>query len=176
MTLNREQKAAEVDDLNGRFAKAQIAIATDYRGLTVADFQELRIELRKNNAEIRVAKNTLLKRAVQDTSFEPLQEHFIGTTAVTVSYDDPVPPAKVLVAFSKNHEEIVIRGGVLDGKPLTADDLLALSKLPSREVMLAKLLSVMHAVPTGFVRVLNAVPQSMVFALQAIKDKKEQEN
>ncbi len=174
--MNREQKAAEVDDLNGRFAKAKIAIATDYRGLTVADFQELRIELRKNNAEIRVAKNTLLKRAVHDTSFEQLQEHFTGTTAVTVSYDDPVSPAKVLAAFAKDHDELVIRGGVLDGKSLTVDDLKALSKLPSREVMLAQLLSVMQAVPTGFVRVLNAVPQSMVFALQAIKDKKEQEN
>ena len=174
--MNREQKAAEVEDLNGRFAKAKIAIATDYRGLTVADFQELRIELRKNNAEIRVAKNTLLKRAVQDTSFEQLQEHFTGTTAITVSYDDPVAPAKVLTAFSKEHDQLEIRGGMLDGKTLSVDDLNALAKLPSREVMLSQLLSVMQAVPTGFVRVLNAVPQSMVFALQAIKEKKEQEN
>ncbi len=173
--MNREQKSAEVDDLKGRFAKAKIAIATDYRGLTVADFQDLRIELRKNNSQIRVAKNTLLKRAVQDTSFEQLQEHFTGTTAITVSYDDPVAPAKVLTAFSKDHDEMVIRGGMLDGKTLTVDDLLALSKLPSREVMLSQLLSVMQAVPTSFVRVLNAVPSSFVYALQAIKESKEQE-
>lgn len=174
--MNREQKAAEVEDLNGRFSKAKIAIAADYRGLKVADFQQLRVELRKNNAEIRVAKNTLLRRAVQDTSFEQLQEHFTGTTAITVSYDDPVAPAKVLTAFSKDHNEIVLRGGMLDGKSLTPEDLVALSKLPSREVMLAKLLSVMAAVPTSFVQVLNAVPRSLVYTLQAIKEKKEQEN
>ena len=174
--MNRSEKAAEVDDLSSRFGKAKIAIVTDYRGLTVSVFQELRRELKKNNAEIRVAKNTLLKRAVQGTSFEPLQEHFSGTSAITISYDDPVSPAKVLTAFVKAHPEMVIRCGILDGNPLTESDLVDLSKLPSREVLLAKVLSVMNAVPTSFVQVLNAVPRSLVFALQAIREQKEQDN
>ena len=174
--MNRLEKAAEVDDLSSKFGKAKIAIVTDYRGLTVSVFQELRRELKKNNAEIRVAKNTLLKRAVQGTSFEPLQDHFSGTSAITVSYDDPVSPAKVLTAFVKAHPEMVIRCGILDGNPLTEADLVDLSKLPSREVLLSKVLSVMNAVPTSFVRVLNAVPSSLVFALQAIREQKEKDN
>lgn len=174
--MNRAEKAVVVDELIGRFGKAKIAIVTDYKGVTVSVFQELRRELKKNNAEIRVAKNTLLKRAVQGTSFEPLQDHFTGTTAITVSYDDPVAPAKVLAAFVKDHPEMVIRAGLLDGNILTVADLVDLSKLPSRDVLLAKVLSVMQAVPSGFVRVLNAVPQGLVYTLQAIQDKKEQDN
>ncbi len=174
--MNREEKAAVVADLIGKFEKAKIAIVTDYRGLTVSKIEKLRRELKKNNAEIRIAKNTLLRRAVQGTPFEVMQDQLIGTTALTVSYDDPVAPAKILTDFAKEHPQLVIRSAVLEGKALTADDLKALSSLPSKDVMLARVLSVMQAVPTSFVRVLNAVPQSFVYTLQAIKDKKEQEN
>lgn len=172
--MKREEKASIVKELSDKFAKAKIAIVTDYRGLTVPVFQEVRRELKKSNAEIRVAKNTLLRRAVQGTSFESMDEHFTGTTAVTVSYDDPVAPAKILTDFFKDHPELEIRGAVLEGNKLSKDDLVALSKLPSKEVMLAKLLSVMQAVPTSFVQVLNGVPRKMVYLLQAIKDQKEQ--
>ncbi|MCB2180705.1 MAG: 50S ribosomal protein L10 [Desulfobulbaceae bacterium] len=174
--MNRDEKAAVVADLSGKFEKAQIAIVTDYRGLTVSKLEVLRRELKKNNAEIRIAKNTLIRRAVQGTSFEGMQDHLLGTTALTVSYDDPVAPAKILTDFAKDNPELVIRTAVLEGKVLSIDDLKALSSLPSREVLLSQVLSVMMAVPTSFVRVLNAVPQKVVYALQAIKEKKEQEN
>ena len=174
--MNREDKAAIVADLSSKFEKAQIAIVTDYRGLTVSALEGLRRELKKSNSELRIAKNTLLKRAVQGTSFEGLQDFLKGTTALTVSYDDPVAPAKALTEFAKENPQLEIRTAVLDGKVLSADDLKALSSLPSKEVLLAQALSVMNAVPTSFVRVLNAVPSSFVYTLQAIKDKKEQEN
>ena len=173
--MNREEKAAVVEDLSNRLDSAKIAIVTDYKGLNVASFQELRRELRKNNAEIRVAKNTLLRRAVDGTPFDVIMDHLQGTTALTVSYEDPVAPAKILVQFAKDHPELQIRVGALEGKALTPEELVALSKLPSKEVMLATLLSVMNAVPTSLVQVLNAVPRSMVYTLQAIKEKKEQE-
>jgi large subunit ribosomal protein L10 len=172
--LNRDEKATVVEELSGKFAKAKIAVVTDYRGLTVPVFQELRRELRKNNAEIRVAKNTLLRRAVQGTPFEAMDEHFTGTSAITVSNEDPVSPAKVLVEFGKGHPQLTIRGAVLDGKALTPDDIVALSRLPGKDVLLAKLLSVMQAVPTNFVQVLSGVPRKMVYLLQAVRDKKEQ--
>lgn len=174
--MNREEKAAVVADLSGKFEKAKIAIVTDYRGLTVSKLEELRRDLKKNNAEIRIAKNTLLRRAVQGTSFEVMQDELQGTTALTVSYEDPVAPAKILTEFAKNNPELVIRTGVLDGQSLTIEDLKALSSLPSREVLLAKVLSVMQAVPTSLVQVLSAVPRSFVYTVQAIKEKKEQEN
>ena len=172
--MNREEKATEVEELSGKFAKAKIAIVADYKGLTVSVLQELRHNLRRNDAEFRVAKNTLLVRAVEDTEFKELQEQFVGTTAFAVSYGDPVSPVKILTDFCKDHPELKIRSALLDGKLLSADDITALSKLPSKEVLLGQMLSVMNAVPTGLVRVLSGVPRTFLYALQAIKEKKEQ--
>ena len=172
--MNREEKVAEVAELSGKFAKAKIAIVTDYKGLTVPVLQELRHNLRRNDAEFRVAKNTLLKRAVEGTEYMGLQEHFEGTTAVAVSYGDPVSPAKILTDFCKDHPELKIRQAALEGKLLSADDITSLSKLPSKEVLLGQMLSVMNAVPTGLVRVLSGVPRTFLYALQAIKEQKEQ--
>ena len=171
--MNRDQKASVVAELRDKFAKATIAVATEYRGLSVPVFQQVRRELRNNNAEIRVAKNTLLRRAVEDTPYEGLREHFQGTTAVAVSYDDPVPAAKVLTEFVKEHPGLTIKGAVLSGKPLSQEDLIALAKLPSREVLLGQLLSDMQGVPAGFVRVLAGVPRKFLYLLQAVKEQKE---
>lgn len=172
--MNRDEKGSIVAELREKFDKATIAFATDYRGLTVPVFQEVRRELKKSNAEIRVAKNTLLRIAVDGTSFQGLAEHFQGTTAVAVSFDDPVAPAKVLTNFEKDHPELALKGAMLDGKMLTVDDLKALAKLPSKEALLGQLLSVMNAVPTNFVQVLSGVPRKMLYLLQAVKEQKEQ--
>ena len=172
--MNREEKASVVEVLQGKLSKANLAVVADYQGLNVSAFEELRRELKKSDSEVRVAKNTLLRKAVQGTDLESLTPHFTGATAITVSYADPVASAKVVTSFVKDHPEFEIRSAVLDGKELSADALLALSKLPSKEVLLSQLLSVMQAVPTGFVRVLNGVPQKMVYLLQAISDNKSQ--
>ena len=172
--MNRDEKVAEVAELSGKFAKAKIAIVADYKGLTVPVLQELRHNLRRNDAEFRVAKNTLLNRAVEDTDFRGLQEYFVGTTALTVSYGDPVTPAKILTDFCKDHPELKIRSASLDGKVLSVEEVTALSSLPSREVLLGQMLSVMNAVPTGLVQVLSGVPRTFLYALQAIKEQKEQ--
>ena len=172
--MNRDEKASVVQELSDKFAKASIAVVSDYRGLTVSEFEELRIALKKCDSEVKVAKNTLLRKATQSTAFAPLTDHFQGTTAVSLSYGDPVSPAKVLVEFAKAHEKLSIRSAVLEGKLLSSADLTALSILPSKDVLLGQLLSVMQAVPTSFVRVLNAIPQKLVYALQAVKEKKEQ--
>ena len=171
--MNREEKAAVVEDLHSRFSKAKIAIVADYRGLTVPVLQELRHELRRNDSEFRVAKNNLLHRAVEGTDFEDLREHFKGTTAITVSYGDPVLPAKILTEFGKKNPGLTIRSAALGGKILTQDEVPALSKLPSKEVMLGQLLSVMNAVPTGLVQVLSGVPRTFLYALRAIGEQKD---
>lgn len=172
--MNRQGKVSIVKDLSDKLEKAKIAIVADYRGMTVSSFEELRRELKKSNAEVQVAKNTLMRRAIEGTSFESMHDSLTGTTAVTMSYADPVAPAKILTAFAKAHPELEIRMGCLDGKSLTAADLEALSKLPSKEVLLSQLLSALNGVPTNFVRVLNALPTKLVYALQAVKDQKEQ--
>ena len=174
--MKRMDKESVVGELNEKFSKAQIAVVTDYRGLTVQVLQDLRRQLKKSDAEFRVAKNTLLRRAVQGTDYEAMAEFFTGTTAVTVSYDDPVPAAKALVDFVKDNPKMEIKGGVLGGKAINVEGLTALAKLPSREVLLSQLLSCMQSVPTNFVRVLSGVPLKAVYLLQAIKDQKEQAN
>lgn len=173
--MNRDEKAAFVEDLSDKLKKAELAVVTEYKGLNVVSLESLRRELKKNNAELKVVKNTLLSRAVSGTDYESLKEHLQGTTAVAVGYDDPVAVAKAVTEFNKEHLELNIKGATnSDGNPLTPDDLKALAKVPPRDVLLAQLMSVMQAVPTGFVRVLQGVPQKFVYALQGIQDSKEQ--
>lgn len=172
--LNRSEKSTIVTELNESFDKAKFTVVTDYCGLTVAEFQELRKALRQCNSEIRVAKNTLLKRAVAETDCELLVDDFVGTTAIVMAYDDPVAPAKALTEFAEDHDKFMLRSAALEGEKLSVDDLVALSKLPSREALLGQLLSVMNGVPTGLVQVLSGVPRTFLYGLQAIADQKEQ--
>ena len=169
--MNRDDKATIISELNGSFGKTKFAVVTDYCGLTVSQLQNVRVELRKCDAEIRVAKNTFLKRAVADTPSSCLTEDFSGTTAVVLAYSDPVEPAQVVTKFAADNDKFVIRCAALEGERITVDALQALSKLPSREILLGQLLSVMNAVPTGLVRVLSGVPRTFLYALQAIGDK-----
>ncbi|MBT8355925.1 MAG: 50S ribosomal protein L10 [Desulfofustis sp.] len=172
--MNRDEKAAIVAELNESFNRAKFSVVADYCGLTVSDLEKIRRDLRETSSEIRIAKNTLLRLAVTETSCESLSDDFTGTTAIVVSYDDPVAPAKVLAKCAEDYEKFQLRSAVLEGEKITVDDLVALSKLPSKEVLLGQLLSVMNGVPTAFVRVLSAVPQKLLYGLQAVKDQKEQ--
>lgn len=172
--MNRDEKSAIVAELNETFKRAKFFVVTDYCGLTVSELQKVRRELRDCNSEIRIAKNTLMRRAVTDTVCEVLTEDFTGTTAIVMAYDDPVLPAKVLAKFAEDHAKFQLRSAVLEGEKITVDNIIALSKLPSREVLLGQLLSVMNGVPTALVRVLSGVPRTFLYGLQAIKDQKEQ--
>ena len=171
--MNRDEKTSKVSALNETFSKAKFAVVSDYRGLKVTEFEKLRRELKKNEAQIQFAKNSLLKLAVKDTDYEILSEYFTGTTAVTVSFEDPVGSAKALSDFAKDYKALVIRSAALDGSVLSADDVIALSKLPSKPELQGKLLGTMAAVPTGLVQVLSGVPRSFLNVLQAINEQKE---
>ena len=171
--MNRDKKATKVSELQETFSKAKFAVVTDYRGLKVTELEKLRRALREQNAQIRVSKNTLLRLAVKGTEYEGLTEFFTGTTAVAVAFEDPVGSAKALTEFAKEYENLKIRSAALEGSVLSAEDVLALSKLPGKDELRAMLLGTLAAVPTGFVRVLSGVPQKLVYALQAIKEQKE---
>ena len=171
--MNRDEKVTIVSELNDSFNRAKLTVVADYCGLKVSEFQKIRIELKECDSEIRVAKNTLLKRAVTDTSNETLVDDFTGTTAVVLGYEDPVSPAKVVTKFADDYEKFVIRSAALDGEKIAVDELIALSKLPTKEVLLGQLLSTWNNVPTGLVQVLSGVPRTFVYALQALKDQKE---
>ncbi len=171
--MNRDEKVSRVSALNETFSKAKFAVVADYRGLKVTEFEKLRRELKKNDAHIQVAKNSLLKLAVKGTDYEVLSDYFTGTTSITVSFEDPVGSAKALSDFAKDYQALIIRSAALDGSVLSADDVTALSKLPSKPELQAKLLGTMNAVPTGLVQVLSGVPRSFLNVLQAINEQKE---
>jgi large subunit ribosomal protein L10 len=172
--LKLEAKQQITEDLHDRFARSAIIVLTDYKGLDVTSINELRRKLRDANIEYQVVKNTLLVRAAEDTEIALIKDHFKGPSAVAISYDDPVAPAKILTQFAKENDKLEIKVGVLNGKVLDVQAIKALAMLPSREVMLAHVLSTINAVPTSFVRVLAEVPRSMLNVLTAIKDQKEE--
>ncbi len=172
--MKLEAKQQITEDLHDRFAKSAIIVLTDYKGLDVTSINDLRRKLRESDIEYQVVKNTLLVRAAEDTDVALIKDHFKGPSAVAISYDDPVAPAKVLTQFAKDNNKLEIKVGVLNGKVLDLQAIKALATLPSKEVMLAQLLSTINAVPTSFVRVLAEVPKSLLNVLTAIKDQKEE--
>lgn len=173
--MNIEAKKQFVQQLQGRMEKSKVVILTDYKGLDVAAMTDLRSKLREANVEYEVIKNTMLRRAAEGTDVAVISDHFKGPSAIALSYDDPVAPAKVLIDFAKSNEKLEIKIGVLNGKVVDAAGIKALSSLPSREELLAQVLSAMIAVPTSLVRALSDVPRRMVNVVQAIKDQKEQQ-
>lgn len=167
------EKKKIVENLQERFSKSAIVIITDYKGLDVATINELRGKLKEENIEYQVVKNTLLTRASVETDVDLIKEHFKGPSAVALSYDDPVAPAKIIMDFAKNHEALEVKVGVMNGKTLDAGQIKALSMLPSREELLAKFLSVLNGVPTSLVRTLSEIPKKMIYVVLAVKDQKE---
>ena len=166
------EKKKIVENLQDRFSKSAIVIITDYKGLDVATINELRGKLKEENIEYQVVKNTLLTRASVETDVDLIKEHFKGPSAVALSYDDPVAPAKIIMDFAKDHEALEVKVGVMNGKTLDAGQIKALSMLPSREELLAKFLSVLNGVPTSLVRTLSEIPKKMIYVVLAVKDQK----
>ena len=171
MRLEKKQKITE--DLHERFSKSAIVVVADYKGLDVSSMNALRRKLREEDIEFQVAKNTLLIRAAKDTEAALIEDYFKGPSAVALSYTDPVAPAKILAQFAKDNQKLEIKGGVLKNKVLDVDAIKALAKLPSREVLLGQLLSVLNEVPTAFVRTIAEIPRSLLNVLTAIRDQKE---
>jgi large subunit ribosomal protein L10 len=171
--LKIDAKKEIVKDLNERLAKSEVVILTDYKGLDVSQITALRKKLFEGEVEYQVVKKTLLTRACRDTDAALIEDSFKGPCAVAIGYGDPVVPAKLLMDFSKECENLEVKVGVMGGKRLESNDIKALSSLPSREVLLASVASALNAVPTSLARALNDVPQRFVNVLNALKEQKE---
>lgn len=173
MSLSLEDKKAVVEHVSSALSGAQAAFVADYRGLTVAQMTALRREAHDTGVFLRVVKNNLAKRAVRDTDFACLEEHFVGPTALAAS-EDPVAAAKLLDKYAKDFKEVLtIKVGAMGGNVLSEADARALAKLPSREELLATLLGTMQAPVTKFVQTLNEVPTGFARALAAVRDQKQ---
>lgn len=158
-----EAKKQVVDEIAKKFNESQSSVLVDYRGLNVAEITALRKELRDNNIDYKVYKNTLARRAVADTDLSELQETLAGPTAIAFGKDDVVAPAKILHNFSKEHDALEIKGGVIEGKVATLDEIKELSTLPDYNGLVSMLLSV-----------LQAPIRNLAYATKAIADQKEE--
>ena len=172
MGLSLEQKQAMVSEVATKLQGAQSLIVAEYRGLNVERITQLRAKARTSGVWLRVLKNTLARRAVQGTPFEKLSEKMVGPLMYGIS-QDPVAGAKVLSEFAKENELFVIKAGAMPNAVMSAQDIKALSQLPSREELLAKLLGTMQAPVTKLVRTMNEVPSKFVRTLAAYRDSKE---
>lgn len=169
-------KEAEVASIQEKVSGSQGVVFYDYKGLTVAEVTALRDKMRAAGAEYKVLKNTMVQRAVDNIGIEGLNKVLEGPTAVIFGTNDPVAPAKILVDFIGEKKKTAIKGGILAGKDaIDAKAVEALAKLPSKEELVAKMLGSMNAPITGLVMALSGVMRNFVYALNAVKEKKEQE-
>lgn len=172
MGMNRQQKAAMVDEVSGLLARAQAIVVAEYRGLDVEAVTKLRKQARSQGVRLRVLKNTLARRAVNDTPFAGLADKLVGPLMYGFS-SDPVAAAKVLAGFAKDNDKLVVKAGAMPNVVLDEAGVKALATLPSRDELLAQLMATMRAPIGQFVRTLNEVPARLVRTLAAVRDAKQ---
>lgn len=166
------QKKQIVADLVESLKAAQAGVLFDYRGLTVEQDTKLRSDLRAAGVEYRVVKNTLTRFAVNEVGLTELDPILNGPTALAISRTDAVAPAKILAKFAKDNEVVSIKAGFVDGKVIDVEEVNALSKLPSKEELIAKLMGSLNAPVSGVVNILQGNIRAMAIALNAYAEKK----
>jgi large subunit ribosomal protein L10 len=173
VALNLEQKKAVVAEVAAVAADAHSAIAAEYLGLTVTDMTELRAKAREQNVYLRVVKNTLARRAFEGTDFECMSEAMVGPLVLAFSQEDPGAAARVISAFAKDHDKLVVKLVSIGGKLLEAGDIKRLADMPTKEQAISMLMSVMKAPIQKMASTLNEVPSKLVRTVAAIRDQKE---
>jgi len=173
--LNRTEKEQVIGELHAKMAKAKTAIVAEPRGLTVEVVTGLRKKLREAKVDYRVVKNTLAARAAKGTPVEPVAGAFKGPTAIVMSYDDVVAPAKLLAEFMKDRESLVIRSAVVDGKVIDAQGVQALAKLPGLPELRSQLAGLIAQPATRLVRMISTPGQKLAQVLSARKDQLEKQ-
>jgi large subunit ribosomal protein L10 len=168
--MNRDQKAAVVDEIAGQLQEADAIFAVDYRGISVAQAADLRTKLRDVDARFRVVKNSLSERAADKAGMDDLKPMLVGPTALAFVKGDAALAAKALNDAARQFNRLDFKGGVLNGSALSADDVRSIARLPAREVLYAQLVGTVAAPLTGLVRGLNALIAGLAIQLQAIAD------
>jgi len=170
MAITKQKKEEILKGLIDKFGRSQSVVFANYRGLDVASISELRSELRKEDAEMKVAKKTLIGLAAKDSVGELDASIMEGPIVATFSYDDPLSGIRILYQFSKKNENIKLLGGIIDGKVVGPDVIQQYAKLPSKEELLAKFIGSMSSPLSGFVGIGNSLVGGIVRALSAYKD------
>ena len=170
--LNRQDKAAVIEEMSALIAKSSAIVIAEYRGLTVEAITKLRADARKQGVQLRVVKNTLVRRAVAGTPYEGLADQFVGPLIYSLSAD-PVAAAKVLHNFAKSNDKLVIKGGAMANYVMDVAGVEQLASMPSRDELLAKLMATMNEPIAKFVRTINEVPARFVRTVAAYRDAQE---
>jgi large subunit ribosomal protein L10 len=173
MPLNHEQKQAVVAEVAEVAANAFSAVAAEYRGLTVGEMTELRQKARESGVYLRVVKNTLVRKAVENTEFACIQDALVGPLVMAFSMEDPGAAARLVKTFSKDHEKLETKFVSVSGQLLEASELERLSKLPTKDQAISMLMSVMKAPVEKFVRTLAEPHAQLVRAVDAVRVQKQ---
>src|SRR5688572_25335194 len=168
----RADKVAVVDEVKSRLSSSSAALLTEYRGLKVGELADLRRTLRTAGGDYKIYKNTLVRFAVRDLGIDIDEATLTGPTAIAFVEGDAAAVAKALRDYSRTNANLVLKGGVLSGKALTADETRALAELPSREVLLAQLAGALQAPMAKMAGLLQALPRNMAYGLKALLDQK----
>ena len=165
------------EEMAESLSKAEAVIVSEYRGLTVEEMTDLRVKLRGSKARLKVIRNRVTKKALDDLErLAPLSEDLNGPVALVFAYGDSAQATKSVLEFQKDHPNLVLKSGFMDDKKMSVDDLKAVADLPSREVLLSKIVGSIVAPHRGLVTVLSGVSRNLVQVLNAIKEKKESES
>lgn len=169
-----KQKESTVAEIKDKIEKASSMVLVEYRGLNVEDVTELRKQYRESGVDYKVYKNTLMTRAFNELGYEEFTKNFHGPNAIAFAYDDIAAAARVSSKFAKEHEQLVIKSGIVDGKMIDLNEIKALAELPTKEVLLSQVLGGLNAPIQGFVNVLSGTMRSLVIALDQIRAQKAQ--
>ncbi len=170
--MNKTQKSAIIEALKAKAGGASIAVVSDFKGMPVEEMTRLRVKLRESEAELVIVKNTLARIAFTDGAHDAIKGSFKENCAVAFGMQDPVAVAKAMSDFARTSKTLKVKHGSLEGKALTAEQVEALAKLPSKPELIAKALGTMNAVPTNFVSLFANMIRGMLYALKAIEEKK----
>jgi large subunit ribosomal protein L10 len=167
------QKIAIIEKYTDKFKDAKCVYIADYEGIDVETVTKVRTKFREQNVEYRVLKNRLAKRALNDAGVSGLDEYLTGANTYVIGYDDPVAPAKIFEEFNKKDEVLRLKAVLFEGKVLNAEEAKEISKLPSRDALLGKLVGMLQSPMTKFAATIQAPMQNLVGILNALKDTKE---
>jgi large subunit ribosomal protein L10 len=171
--MNREQKAAAIAEIAGQLKESEAVFAVDYRGISVPQAAELRVRLRDADATFRVVKNTLTERAADEAGADTLKALLEGPTALTFVHGDAALAAKALATFGRETDTLAFKGGLLGAESVDAEQILAISRLPARDVLYGQLVGLAASPITGLVRGLNALIAGLAIQLSQINEKKQ---
>ena len=175
MSKNLELKKQAVTEISDKIKNSESMVVVSFSGITVEQITNLRSKFREANVDYCVLKNTLVRHALDDLKIEGMDEHLLGPSAF--AFGDAVSPAKIITDFidadKENVKKMQIKAGIIDGRAIDANEVRALSKLPSREVLIAKMMGSMNAPITNFVGVLSATLRSLVYAMDSVRQQKE---